>query len=49
MYYDILLLKPTTLKGRSESKSISVDEIEERLKEKEDMLSETTSDELGGE
>ena len=46
MYYDILLLKPSTLKGRSESKSISVDEIERRLKEKEDMLSEPTSDEF---
>jgi hypothetical protein len=39
-------LKPVTLKGRSESKSISVDEIERRLKEKEDMLSEPTSDEF---
>jgi hypothetical protein len=46
LYYDILFLEPATLRNRSEAKDISVEEVERRLKEKEDILSEPTSDEF---
>ncbi|VUT25036.1 MAG: hypothetical protein MASP_00806 [Candidatus Methanolliviera sp. GoM_asphalt] len=50
LYYDILFLEPATLKDRSETKDISIEEVESKLKEKADMLSKVDMDEgdIGG-